>query len=322
MEHLVSSLTSPSAAVAFVSTAAISVAPNVVLLIFPNIQEGQQYSGWLSLGQSMAAGGLLGDVFLHTIAEGDANSGIWILAGFVIFFAADLVVRVLQEEVVGDNDIFVDDRKKVNDHNGVTNIASEDKRSEPETRRSTIILNIAADALHNFTDGLAIGSTYAGSTGSTFSAVLSNHTRGGTATLSIMCHEIPHEIGDYCTLIRSGYSRTQAILMQLCTALAAFAGTAVALYSQLWAEKKLIWITAGGFIYLAASTLLPEVLQETSARGSQSIVFRFAQFASFLVGIVFLYAVAVLEEYDFQDSSAHHQGHHHNHGYHAHSSEL
>jgi ZIP Zinc transporter len=50
-------------------------------------------------------------------------------------------------------------------------------------------------------------------------------------TISIMCHEIPREIGDYWTLLRTGYTRGQTILMQLWTAIAVFAGTATAMYT-------------------------------------------------------------------------------------------
>lgn len=57
-------------------------------------------------------------------------------------------------------------------------------------------LNLFADFLHNFTDGLAIGSTY-----------LLGPKVGAITTMTIFFHEIPHEIGDYAILIQNGCSR-------------------------------------------------------------------------------------------------------------------
>ena len=57
-------------------------------------------------------------------------------------------------------------------------------------------LNLFADSLHNFTDGLAIGSTY-----------LLGRKVGAITTMTIFFHEIPHEIGDYAILIQNGCSR-------------------------------------------------------------------------------------------------------------------
>lgn len=74
-------------------------------------------------------------------------------------------------------------------------------------------LNLAADFSHNFTDGLAIGSSY-----------LAGNTVGIVTTITILLHEVPHEIGDFAILLQSGVSRRNAMLLQLTTALGAVAG--------------------------------------------------------------------------------------------------
>ena len=63
-----------------------------------------------------------------------------------------------------------------------------------ETLSASGWLNIAADFLHNFTDGLAIGASHASGDGKLALA----------ATLSIFFHEVPHEIGDFTILIENG----------------------------------------------------------------------------------------------------------------------
>ena len=61
---------------AFSSTALISIAPNVLLFLFPKYGSGEgEHSAFLSLGQAIAAGGLLGDVFLHVIPHSLSGHG-------------------------------------------------------------------------------------------------------------------------------------------------------------------------------------------------------------------------------------------------------
>ena len=62
-------------------------------------------------------------------------------------------------------------------------------------------LNLAADFAHNFTDGLAIGASY-----------LAGHNIGLITTLTILFHEVPHEIGDFAILIQSGCTKKKVIL--------------------------------------------------------------------------------------------------------------
>ena len=122
-------------------------------------------------------------------------------------------------------------------------------------------------------------------------------------------------VGDFCTLVRAGYSTRQAILAQLFTAIAAFAGTAtaVAVSSESWMEDRLLWITAGGFVYLAGTTILPEVLndEEHFQTGNQSnrFLFRLAQLFAFTSGIVFMSLVDWLSD----EGHDHHHSHSHSH---------
>ena len=47
---------------------------------------------------------------------------------------------------------------------------------------------------------------------------------GATTTLACFAHEIPHEIADYSILIRSGFTKRQAMQSQFITAIGAFVG--------------------------------------------------------------------------------------------------
>lgn len=54
-------------------------------------------------------------------------------------------------------------------------------------------LNLVADSLHNFTDGIAIGASFASGRGLAYATFL-----------SVIIHEIPHELGDFTILLQSG----------------------------------------------------------------------------------------------------------------------
>ena len=45
---------------------------------------------------------------------------------------------------------------------------------------------------------------------------------GATTTLACFAHEIPHEIADYSILVRSGFTKRQAMQSQFLTAVGAF----------------------------------------------------------------------------------------------------
>jgi zinc transporter 7 len=48
---------------------------------------------------------------------------------------------------------------------------------------------------------------------------------GATTTLACFAHEIPHEIADYSILVRSGFTKKQAMQSQFLTAIGAFVST-------------------------------------------------------------------------------------------------
>ena len=73
---------------------------------------------------------------------------------------------------------------------------------------------------------------------------------GITTTAAIVIHEVPHEIGDYAILIRSGFDTRQAIMSQLLTSAGGICGAVFAL-SCVSAERDSIWIlpfASGGFM--------------------------------------------------------------------------
>ncbi|XP_005086921.1 zinc transporter SLC39A7 [Mesocricetus auratus] len=149
-------------------------------------------------------------------------------------------------------------------------------------------LNLAADLAHNFTDGLAIGASFRGGRG-----------LGILTTMTVLLHEVPHEVGDFAILVQSGCSKKQAMRLQLLTAVGALAGTACALVTEGGAVGSEVaggagpgWVlpfTAGGFIYVATVSVLPELLREASPL--QSLL----EVLGLLGGVVMMVLIAHLE---------------------------
>ena len=170
------------------------------------------------------------------------------------------------------------------------------------------------------TDGLAIGASFASFTGAAGVWDIMK-TRGGLATLSILFHEIPHELGDFAVLVKSGFSKQEAIMAQFGTAFAAMIGTSIGLLANVVAGESIVLVTAGGFVYLATVNIIPDILNDKA-----SLRFRFAQLVFFGFGVAFLYAVSLLEE--MEDGHGHSHGHHHHsveedhHDHHEHSEEC
>mmetsp|Transcript_23804 Transcript_23804/g.42844 ORF Transcript_23804/g.42844 Transcript_23804/m.42844 type:complete len:106 (+) Transcript_23804:52-369(+) len=79
-------------------------------------------------------------------------------------------------------------------------------------------------------------------------------------------------------------------------------------------RRYLITTPCTGFLYLACVTILPDVL-ETNV----SMPMRLLQVGSFLLGVAFMYGVALLEEMEASNHGEHHHGHHHSSDEHVHS---
>lgn len=118
-------------------------------------------------------------------------------------------------------------------------------------------------------------------------------------------------------------TKKQAIMTQFSTAIAAYCGTLIGLFGmdqmkQIIGYDLMVPFTAGGFIYLAAVTILPSLLEE-----KRGLIARILHVMSFIVGIGFMYYVAVLEHSSggFSHSNEHHDHHdigHHDHEIHDH----
>ena len=186
---------------------------------------------------SFSVGGLFGGAFFHLIPEAAEASG------FTPLVASYILLGVLASFIVEQ---FLKWR-----HCHV--LTSE---GHPH---SFAYMNLLGDAVHNMIDGMIIGVSYLVST-----------PMGLATTLAVCLHELPQEIGDFGVLLYAGFERRTALLYNLLTALTAFVGVVIALALSVYVDDLTLFLvpfTAGNFIYIAGSDLIPELhAEETLSR--------------------------------------------------------
>jgi zinc and cadmium transporter len=142
-------------------------------------------------------------------------------------------------------------------------------------------MNLVGDSLHNFIDGLVIASVF-----------LVDFKLGIVTTLAIALHEIPQEIGDFGVLIHAGFNKIKALVLNYLVAATVILGGIVGYFAAFYIEGAIAYllpIAAGGFIYIAASDLMPEIRKESNVKKS------IASFGIFLLGIAIMFAVKFLD---------------------------
>lgn len=241
--------------------ALISVAI-ISLLSFVGVLSLVLRDKWLNraliLFVSFSAGSLMGGAFFHLLPESLAERGplkvfCFLLLGFCLFFILERILRW--------------------HHCHEENCASQ---------KHLGWINLFGDGLHNFLDGLIV-----------VSAFLVSPALGAAVTFSIIFHEIPHEFGNFGVLLYSGFRKGQALLYNFVAALLSFLGVFIGYFllrSRPNWDEFLLAIAAGGFIYIAAADLIPELHKEKKFWSAVS------SFLFFLLALFLMLIIKVLSE--------------------------
>ncbi|GBN77100.1 Zinc transporter ZIP13 [Araneus ventricosus] len=257
---------------------------------------------FLRLLLSFAVGGLLGDVFLHLLPEAwnhieslgpemhskHLTLGLWVLLGMFSFVILEIMFAASQERkevqlnnntqsidkcfqngkeasnsrfLCNGNSPYHETHSNSHQKNGIINHSANKPHALNEievlqTIHITGYLNLMANSIDNFTHGLAVAGSF-----------LVGIKMGMLTTFAILIHEIPHEIGDFAILLKSGFNPWNAAKAQVSTATIGILGAVVALSSD--SADKLgsctSWIlpfTSGGFLNIALVNVLPDLLKE------------------------------------------------------------
>ncbi len=185
---------------------------------------------------SYATGTLLGAAFLGMIPAALKQAQTFlvsatVLAGMVLFF-------VLEKLVLWRH--------------------CHDIECEVHGRAGSLLL--VGDAFHNFVDGVVIAAAF-----------LTTIPLGIAASLAVIAHEVPQEVGDFAILLDNGYGRKRALILNGLSAAATLPG-AVAAYFWLGETRKavpyILALSAASFIYIAAADLIPGLHKQTTPAAS------------------------------------------------------
>jgi len=196
-----------------------------------------------------SAGGLIGGAFLHLLPEALEQTESqavfsYLILGFISFFILEKYLHWRHC------------------HNGICAI------------HTFTYLNLIGDGVHNFTDGLVMGASF-----------LVSINFGLITTLMIILHEIPQEIGDFVVLVYGGFTKLKALYFNFLIALTCVLGAIAGYFISVNVKDFSVFLlpfTAGGFIYIGACDLVPELHKQSDLKKSASSMF------AFLCGIIFI----------------------------------
>jgi zinc and cadmium transporter len=199
---------------------------------------------------AFSAGALLSGAFFHLLAEALVSLPVmlvfaYMMVGFIIFF---VVERFLH-----------------------WHHCHEEKECKVHPVSYLVLIG---DGIHNFIDGIIIGASF-----------LVNIHFGIITTLLILAHEIPQELGNFAVLVYSGFGKVKALLYNFFAQLTCIIGGLAGYFLSERVQGVVPFIlpfAAGGFIYIAASDLVPELHKEPKLNKL------LLSFGFFLIGIVFI----------------------------------
>ena len=220
-----------------------AIAGAALLLLFP---EGTRRT-LLPCLLSYATGTLLGAAFLGMIPNALQQAtpiaiSATVLVGIVLFFVLEKIV-----------------------------IWRHCHDSECEVHSSAGPLILIGDAFHNFVDGFVIAAAF-----------LTSVPLGIVASLAVIAHEIPQEVGDFAILLENGYSRKRALILNSLSSLTTLPGAVIAYFflgTTREAVPYILALSAASFIYIAVADLVPSLHRQTGLKAA------LMQFVLMLAGI-------------------------------------
>lgn len=94
-----------------------------------------------------------------------------------------------------------------------SNMANSDVKKRSDKLSPVAFMVVIGDGLHNITDGLAIGAAF-----------VVDPVTGFSTAIAVLCHELPHELGDFALLIKTGVSIKKACHLNIVSSILSFLG--------------------------------------------------------------------------------------------------
>ena len=197
---------------------------------------------------------------------------IFIIIGFVMFFILERFIYWFHGHAHEKEEKLVC-YDKMTEGNNISII------EEPKIKNFAL-LNLIGDGLHNFLDGIII-----------MIGFISGIGNGVIITLAVAFHEFPQEIGDFGILVYGGFSKKKALFFNFLSAMVALLGGLFAfILSDNFESFNFFFLafSGGGFLYLAGTELMPELLKEKNLK--KSII----QALIFIGGLILIISLVIL----------------------------
>ena len=222
--------------VAAASVAAALLSLSVAVFLAVN----EKFSNKLiKYGTPFAAGVLLMAAFWDLLPEGIAEAGTDVvyatLGGIILFF---LIEKGFQS---------------FHHHH------EEDADKPKDTTQGWLFL--VGDVFHNLVDGISLGGAF----------LIGGRDTGLIATLALVAHDIPLEVGEFGNQLRVGFTKRQTIIRNIISGISTviFAVLTYQLGDQLLNVVPIGYLyggIAGFFIYIALSDIIPTIHQSEKSR--------------------------------------------------------
>ena len=208
---------------------------------------------------AFAVGAMLGGALLHLIPEsyetfgGGPQTGALVLGGVLTFFVLEKFLHWRHQH--GAPEAL----------DGATGDAGHGHygHSHSAAEAPFALVNLVGTVAHNMIDGAIVAAAY----------MVSIQT-GVVTTLAVMLHEIPQEIGNFGILVYGGYPPRKALLYNFGAGMAGVVSAALVLVVGSQVQGLADWllpITAGAFLYIAGSDLIPELNRRHSYPASKAV---------------------------------------------------
>lgn len=138
-------------------------------------------------------------------------------------------------------------------------------------------LILFGDGIHNLIDGLVIAAAF-----------ITDISLGFITSFLVMAHEVPQEIGNFAVLLHAGMKKKKALLYNFAAQLTAIIGGLIGFF--FFSEQLRVFMlpfAAGGFVYIAASDLIPELHKEPRLGKAMGT------FVLFIAGVTLMYLMKV-----------------------------
>jgi zinc transporter ZupT len=190
---------------------------------------------WSTAAVAIAAGAMATTALTHLLPEAvldrPTEAPLWALAGFAGFF---LMNQLASFHACGRG---------------------------PTHLHPIGVLALVGICVHSVFDGMAIGAAFGAS-----------ESAGRVVTGAVFAHELPEGAYTFAILLHAGMTRRRALAWSVAQGAVTPLGTLLTLllheHFLLDVQPALLGLSAGTFLYVAASNLVPETLRESSRRNA------------------------------------------------------